>query len=325
VSRVDGRHAKLAPFVRGRANLRDMTEARRGFLLGFAASGFWGLLPLYWALLDNTGAPEVISHRVVWSLVAMLMLACILRRFGDLRTVISSARNVAALGVSSVVIAVNWGFYVWGVNNGYVVEASLGYFISPIVTVVLGVLFANEHLRPMQWLSLAVAAASMLVLALEFGRPPWVALILALTFGSYGIVKRQADAGPIESLIVEMAVLSPLAIGYIIWLMATGSATVGEYGAVHGTLIAGTGLITAIPLLCFSAAVTRISMTTLGLLQYVAPTVQFGLGVFLFREPMPAIRLFGFILVWIALISFTVEMINHRHRQLKLAADATSI
>ena len=171
-------------------------------------------------------------------MVAMVILACILRQFSDLRTVRSSARTVAALGVSSVVIAVNCGSYVWGVNNG----------------------------------------------------------------GAQPRGDRQ-----------------------LIWLMATGSAAVGEYGAVHGILIAATGLITAIPLLCFSAAVTRISMTTLGLLQYVAPTVQFALGVLVFREPMPAIRLFGFILVWIALISFTVEMINHRHRQLKLAAGATSM
>jgi chloramphenicol-sensitive protein RarD len=294
-------------------------------VLGAAAYTMWGLFPLYWPLLEPAGAVEILAHRVAWSMLTMVVLVVAVRRGSQMRALLADPRTRGILALAAVVIAVNWGAYIWGVNNGHVVETSLGYFINPLVTVLMGVLVLQERLRPLQWAALGLAAPAVVGLTLEYGRPPWVALVLAFSFGSYGLAKKKANAGAVESLTFETMVLAPVAVAYIVYLVATGSSHFGGYGAGHVALLVGTGIITAIPLICFGAAATRVSMTTLGLLQYLAPTIQFALGVVVFGEPMPALRWVGFALVWLALAIFTVESVNHRRRQLRLVAEASAL
>jgi len=302
-----------------------VAETRRGFLLGFAAYAMWGLFPLYWPLLEPAGAIEILAHRIFWSLAVMAGLILALGRRRQLRKVLASPRTRGILALAAVVIAVNWGTYIWGVNNGHVVETSLGYFINPLVTVLMGVVVLGERLRTMQWVAMGIATVAVVGLTVEYGRPPWVALVLAFSFGSYGLAKKKANTGAVESLTVETLVLAPVAAGYLLWLGAQGTSTFTTEGAGHVLLVVGTGVVTAIPLICFGAAATRVSMTTIGLLQYVAPTIQFALGVFLFGEPMPAMRWVGFTLVWLALAIFTFEALTYRRRQLRLTAEASAL
>jgi chloramphenicol-sensitive protein RarD len=302
-----------------------MSENRRGFLLGLAAYGMWGLFPLYWPLLEPAGAVEILAHRIFWSLAVMLVLVVAVRRTSHLRRVLSEKRTRAILAVAAVLITVNWGTYIWGVNNHHVVETSLGYFINPLVTVQMGVVLMGERLRRMQWIALALAFVAVTALTVEYGHPPWIALLLALSFGSYGLAKKKANTGAVESLAIETMVIAPVALAYILWLSATGASNFANHGAGHAVLLVTTGLVTAVPLICFGAAATRVSMTTIGLLQYVTPTVQFMIGVFFYGEPMPPMRWVGFAMVWVALIVFTAETLNHRRRQLRLAAEAMAL
>lgn len=285
----------------------------------------WGLFPLYWPLLEPSGAIEILAHRIFWSLLVMVALVLAVRRTSQLRAVLADPRTRTILCIAAVVITVNWGTYIWGVNNKHVVETSLGYFINPLVTVLMGVFILGERLRRLQWVAMGIAAAAVIGLTVEYGRPPWVALVLAFSFGSYGLAKKKANTGAVESLTVETMVLSPVALGYIVWLSLTGSSHFANHGTGHALLLVCTGVVTAIPLICFGAAATRVTMTTLGMLQYLAPTIQFALGVFLFDEPMPPMRLAGFGLVWLSLAIFTVESLNHRRRHLQLAAEAAAI
>jgi chloramphenicol-sensitive protein RarD len=285
----------------------------------------WGLFPLYWPLLEPAGAVEILAHRIFWSLAVMAALVLVLGRTRHLGRVLGSPRSRGILALAALVIAVNWGTYIWGVNNGHVVETSLGYFINPLVTVLMGVVVLGERLRTLQWAALGIATVAVLGLTVEYGRPPWVALALAFSFACYGLAKKKANVGAVESLTVETLVLAPVAAGYILWLAGQGRSTFGTEGVLHVVLLVSTGVVTAIPLICFGAAATRVSMTTLGLLQYLAPTFQFALGVFLFDEPMPTLRWVGFGLVWLALVIFTVEAVNHRRRQLRLVAEASAM
>ena len=302
-----------------------VVETRRGFLLGAAAYGMWGLFPLYWPLLEPAGAVEILAHRVFWSLAVMLLLVVVLVRVPRLRAVVTDPRSFGILALAAVVIAVNWGTYIWGVNNGHVVETSLGYFINPLVTVLMGVVILGEQLRRPQWAALGIAAVAVVGLTVEYGRPPWVALTLAFSFAMYGLAKKKANVGAVESLTVETLVLAPVAAGYILWMAGQGITTFGTEGYAHAALLVATGVVTAVPLICFGAAATRVSMTTIGLLQYLAPTIQFALGVLLFREDMPVMRWVGFGLVWVALVIFTYEAVTHRRRQLRLAVQASAL
>lgn len=302
-----------------------MPETRRGFLLGAAAYGMWGLFPLYWPLLDPAGAVEILAHRIVWSLLVMAALVLVLRRGRRLRWLLSSPRRLTLLTIASVVIGLNWGMFIWGVNNERVVEVSLGYFINPLVTVLIGVVVLKERLRTPQWVALGIAAVAVIGLTVEYGRLPWVAIVLAFSFGTYGLMKKKADSGAVESLTFETAVLTPVALGYLAWLTLQGGSHAGSEGALHLALLAGTGVVTAIPLICFGAAATRISLTTIGLLQYMTPSLQFAIGVFLYGEPMPPTRLAGFLLVWVALAVFTVDAVRNRRRQLRRAAEAAAV
>jgi len=300
-------------------------DQRRGFFYGVAAYGLWGIFPLYWPLLEPAGALEILAHRILWSLVTVLLVVLVLRRTARVRAVFADPRARLILLGAAAVISVNWFGYIWGVNNGRVVETSLGYFINPLVTVLMGVVVLGERLRRLQWYAVVLAAVAVIVLTVDYGRPPWIALLLAFSFATYGLAKKKANVDAVESLTVETIYIAPIAAAYVGWLAWQGSSSFGAEGIGHAALFTTTGIVTVIPLLCFGAAAIRVSMVTIGLLQYIAPIVQFALGVLWFHEPMPASRWIGFVLVWIALVVFTYEAATHRRRQLRLTAEASAV
>ena len=302
--------------------MTERAEHRQGVAYGVAAYVMWGAFPLFWPLLEPAGALEILAHRLVWSLVVMAGLVVFLRRTAQFRTLVRTPRKFWLLALAGVTVSINWTTYIWGVNHGYVVETSLGYFINPLVTVLLGVLVLRERMRPVQWAAVGVGFVAVLVLAVDYGRPPWIALVLAFSFGTYGLLKKQANAGAIESLALETAVVSPLAFAYVVWLGATGEGHFTSEGIGHTLLFMSAGLITAIPLICFGAAAVRVPLVVLGLLQYLAPVLQFSLGVLYFHEDMPVGRWLGFGLVWVALVVFTYEAIRFRRSQLRDATEA---
>lgn len=293
-----------------------------GLVYGAAAYVMWGAFPLYFPLLEPSGAVEILAHRILWSSVTMGLLLLALRRTAALRALLADRRTTLLLVGAAVVITFNWGTYIYGVTTGRVVETSLGYFINPLVTVLMGVLILGERLRPVQWVALGIGFVACSVLTWDYGRPPYVALVLAFSFGTYGLLKKSAGAGAVESLALETAVLAPFALAYLLVLGSAGHFV--DLGAGHTVLLMTTGLVTAVPLLCFGAAATRVTMTSLGLLQYLAPVIQFALGVTVLGEHMPAGRWVGFGLVWVALSIFTVEALRERRRQLALIAEASA-
>jgi chloramphenicol-sensitive protein RarD len=291
-----------------------VSDQRRGLLLGVAAYGIWGLFPLYWPLLEPAGAVEILAHRVVWSCLTMGLLVLALRRGALVRSIAADRRTRSILTLAACLITVNWAVYIWGVNNGHVVETSLGYFVNPLVTVLMGVFILGERLRRWQCLALVIAALAVVALTLDYGRLPWIALILALSFGSYGLCKKQANAPAIESITVETTVIAPLALAYLGWLTWHGGSGFTQHGAGHILLLVSAGIVTAVPLVCFGGAAIRVPLVTLGLLQYITPILQFTLGVVYFHEDMPTGRWLGFALVWVALAILTVDSLHHRRR-----------
>ena len=295
-----------------------MTATRRGTLYGAGAYLLWGLFPLYWPLLAPSAPLEVLAHRILWSLVVVVVLLAVTRRVEQVRAAVRDRRRLAQIALAAVVVAVNWGTYIYGVTNDRVVETSLGYFVNPIVTVLLGVVVLGERLRPAQWTALGAAFVAVVVLTVENGSPPWIALVLAFSFGTYGLLKKTAGVGAVEGLAVETGVLLPVAAVYV---AVIGGGTFATEGVGHAALLALSGVVTAIPLLLFGAAASRIPLSTLGVLQYLAPTMQFVLGITLFDEPLPAVKLLGFVLVWCAVALFTVDLLRHG-RQLRLQVPA---
>ncbi|WP_030123922.1 EamA family transporter RarD [[Kitasatospora] papulosa] len=294
--------------------MKGKNEQRAGLLYGIGAYGMWGLVPLFWPLLEPSGAVEILAHRMVWSLGVVGIALLVLRRWAWIGELLRQPRRLGLIAIAAAVISVNWGLYIWSVNNGHVVEASLGYFINPLVTIAMGVLLLGERLRPAQWAAVATGFAAVLVLAIGYGQPPWISLVLAFSFATYGLAKKKVDMGGLESLAAETAVLFVPALGFLLWLGASGDATFMSGGAGHGALLAATGLVTAIPLVCFGAAAIRVPLSVLGLLQYLAPVFQFALGILYFHEAMPPERWAGFALVWVALILLTWDALRTARR-----------
>ena len=292
---------------------------QRGTLLGAGAYLLWGLFPLYWPFLEPSTPLEVLAHRVLWSLVVVVLLLAAIGGLDRLRAVARDRRRMAMLTAAAVVIAINWFTYIYGVSNDRVVETSLGYFINPIVTVLLGVVVLGERLRNAQWVALGAAFVAVVVLTVENGSPPWLALVLAFSFGAYGLLKKTAKVGAVEGLAIETLVLLPVAALYLAVLGATGASTFGTEGPGHALLLALSGVITAVPLLMFGMAASRVPLSTLGVLQYLAPTMQFLLGITLFDEPLPLVKLIGFVLVWFGLALFTLDLVRHHRRTSRLA------
>ena len=276
----------------------------RGTLYGIAAYSIWGLFPLYWPLLEPAGPLEILASRVIWSLVTAVILSIFLVPRASWRPFLTR-RNLALLALAAALIAVNWGVYIWAVNSGQVVEAALGYYINPILSIILGVVLLHERLAAVQWASVGLAVVAVIVLTIDYGHPPWIALTLAASFATYGLIKNRLNAGAVETLTVESALLTPLAVGYLIFLQAEGQLTFGHNGLGHTALLVLAGPITAVPLLLFAAAATRIPLSALGLLQYITPTLQFIIGVAYFGEAMSPGRWVGFGLVWLALMVLT--------------------
>ena len=270
----------------------------------------WGLFPLYWPLLEPAGAVEILAHRIVWSMVVVAVLLAATQGFRWIRDL--GRRRTLLLGLAAALITLNWGGYIYGVNSGHVVETALGYFINPLVTVALAVTVVGEKLRRAQWAAVAIAAVAVVVLTVAYGRPPWIALLLAFSFGFYGLVKKQVGVGGTQSLAIETTFLFVPALACIAVLQATGQGTLTSEGADHVALLAGGGIATAVPLMLFGAAAVRIPLTTIGLLQYVAPIIQFVIGVSIKHEAMPAARWAGFVLVWTAVIVFTWDSLRAR-------------
>ncbi|MGW0808430.1 EamA family transporter RarD [Nonomuraea sp. NPDC002799] len=284
-----------------------MPDLRRGVLFGIAAYTMWGLFPLYWPLLKPSGAWEILAHRMVWSLVAVAAVLVVRRHWSWIKELARQPKKLALLTIAAVFVTVNWGTYIYAVNTGHVVESALGYFFNPLVSVLFGVVLLRERLRPLQWVAVGFGALAVLVLAVDYGRPPWIALVLAVSFGVYGLVKKQANVAATDSLAVETLVLLLPALGYLFFLRGTGASTFGDHGAWHALLLVGGGFITAVPLLCFGAAAIRVPLSTMGLLQYIAPILQFACGVLIVKETMPASRWIGFSIVWVALAIFTYD------------------
>ncbi|MBJ7608489.1 MAG: EamA family transporter RarD [Candidatus Dormibacteraeota bacterium] len=289
-----------------------MSRTGRGLLSGAVAYLLWGLFPLYWPLLEPASPLEILAVRVVLSLVVVALLLALRHQLRALRRL--SKSTVLRLCVAGAVIALNWGGYIWGVNNGHVVETSLGYFINPIVTVGLGVLLLHERLRRVQWAAVVLGAVAVIALSVDYGRPPWLALLLAFSFGTYGLIKKTVSATPPEGLLIEAAALTLPAITVLAVLAGTGTATwIGSAATPgHLLLLAAAGPVTAVPLLFFAAAASRLPLSTLGLLQYLAPVIQFAIGVLVRQEPMTPALLGGFGLVWLALAILTLDALHQR-------------
>jgi chloramphenicol-sensitive protein RarD len=280
------------------------TRGRRGLVYGLAAYVCWGAVPLFWPLVARATALELLAQRVIWSLaVSVVLLVTTVPRgwWGRLR----STGNLVMLALAAAVISVNWGLFIWGVNHGHVVETALGYYINPILSILLGVLVLKERLSRLQWFAVALAAVAVLVLTLDYGHPPWIALTLAVSFATYGFLKKKVNGGAVETLTIESAFLLLPAVAYLVYLQAVGELTFGYLGVGHSLLLMSTGLVTAVPLLFFAAASTRVPLSTLGLIQYVAPTASFLLGVLYFHETMSPGRWVGFGCVWLALMLLT--------------------
>ena len=295
------------------------TRRREGVVYGAAAYLLWGVFPLFFPLLKPAGAVEILAQRIIWSLVAVVAVLVVGRSFGSFRAVLRERRKVMLLGIAAVLIAVNWGTFIYAVNSDHVIESSLGYFITPLVSAAFGILVFREQLRPRQALALGIGAVAVVVLAVDYGRLPWIALVLAASFGSYGLVKKIANVGAAESLAVETLILLVPAVTCVTVLQAVGPGTFTEDAPGHPLLLMASGVITAVPLLLFSASVTRVPLTVIGMLQYLAPVLQFLVGLVIVGEAMPASRWIGFGLVWLALVVLSADLL-HAARRTRLAA-----
>ena len=303
------------------------SQVRRGTLYGAAAYLIWGVFPLFFPLLEPAVPVEILVHRVAWTLLVCAVILTLVRGWRQVRDVTRSPRRLLLLAAASVFIAVNWGVYIYGVNSGQVVQTSLGYFVTPIVTVLLGVVVLRERLRPLQWTAVGIGAVAVAVLAVNFGSLPWIALTLAFSFGFYGLLKNRVGrgVGALTGLSVEAALLTPIAVAAIAWFELTGRGTFTQDAPGHAALLVVTGLVTAVPLLFFAAAARRVPLTTIGLLQYLAPVLQFAIGVVVLSEPMPAGRWFGFALVWVALVVLTIDLLRTTRSRIRLARAAEAM
>ena len=286
-----------------------MSTRRQGLVYGLGAYLLWGVFPLYFPLLEPTTPLEILAHRIVWSLLVLLVVLTVMGKWSWIRPLLRDRRRMWLLPGAAVTIALNWGVYIYGVNSDQVVQTSLGYFINPLVSVLFGVVLLGEHLRRWQWAAVALGAVAVVVLTIDYGGLPWIALTLAISFGTYGLLKKTLDMGAVESLSAETAILTPFAATYLAVLMVNGTSAMQTEGPDMVALLAALGVITAIPLLLFGAAATRIPLTWIGLLQYTAPVLQFLIGVLVYDEPMPASRWVGFALVWSALAVLAADTV----------------
>ena len=298
--------------------MNESTRSRDGFLAAAAAYGLWGLLPAYFVALDPSGPVEILAFRIVLSLIFCLAILAIMRRLPRTAALLRDPSILRLSALAAVLIFINWSVYVYASLNQFIVEAALGYFINPLVTVALGVIVLKEKLRPLQWGALSLAVAAVVVLAVGYGSVPVISLTLAFSFGFYGFVKNRM--GPavksLDSLTLETLWLTPIALGLLVWVYLTSGLSLGTLGPWHTALLLMAGAVTSIPLLFFGAAARRLPLSVIGLMQYLAPIMQFVFGVAIMGEPMPLERWIGFSLVWVALVILSVDALSHRRNRL---------
>ena len=287
----------------------------KGIWYAIGAYVLWGLFPIYWKWLQHVPALQVLGHRILWSFLLLIMVILVSRQWSSFRLRALTMRVIPIYMAAALLIAVNWLTYIWAINAGYVVESSLGYFINPLLSVLLGVVFLRERLRPLQWLPVGLAAVGVLYLALVYGSLPWIALTLAFTFGFYGLVKKTAPLGSLYGLTLETGILFLPALGYLLLAGISGQGAFLRSGTISDLLLVGAGLVTTVPLLMFASAAQRIPLSLVGIQQYIAPTLQFLLGVLVYREPFSPARLAGFGIVWMALVIYAVEGFIAQRRQ----------
>jgi chloramphenicol-sensitive protein RarD len=286
-----------------------LKNTKTGLLFGVSAYILWGLFPLYWPLLEPAGALEIVGHRAVWSLVFCVIALSITKAIKPALATMRRPKVFAKLLAATALISVNWIVYIWATNNGHVVEASLGYYINPIIMIAIGIILLKEKMRKLQWVSVSIAALGVLVLTIDYGRLPWVALALALSWGTYGFIKKQLGLGALEGLGIETAIAAPFYLAYLNWIGVEGS---GHFGSGLGLtlLLIGSGVVTAIPLLLFNGAGNRLPYTVIGLLQFITPTLQFSIGVWVRHEDMPTARWAGFLIIWLALVVLATDLVR---------------
>lgn len=279
----------------------------KGTLNGLGAYILWGFFPIYWKLLHDVPALQVIGHRIGWSFLLLIAVILLTKQWKDFRAAALKPKTIGIYAIAGVLLSINWLVYVWGVNAGFIIETSLGYFINPLFSVLLGVIFLRERLRSAQWVPIGLAAAGVIYLTITYGRLPWIALSLAFSFGLYGLAKKLAPLGSLYGLTLETAIVFPFALVYLVLVGFAGTGSFLREGSLTDLLLIGTGAVTSIPLLMFASAAREIPLTMIGVLQYIAPTLQFLVGIFLYHEPFDHSRLIGFSLVWLALIIFWIE------------------
>ena len=297
----------------------DSKLSPSGLALAVAAYGLWGFLPIYFLLLDPSTPIEIVAWRIVLSLVFCVVLLAITRAFRPFAGLLRDRRIMGLSALAGILIAINWIVYVYGSTNGFVVEAALGYFINPIVSIGLGVIFLRERLRVGQWVAVAISVLAVLVLAIGYGQPPYISLALAFSFGFYGYIKNRmgGQVSAVAGLTLETAWLVPVAVVALVVVQVSSGITLGSSGLSHAVLLSLAGIITAVPLLLFAGATRRLPLSVMGFIQYFAPVLQFVFGVAVLLEPMPLERWIGFALVWVALIVLSVEAVIHRRRAVR--------
>ena len=286
-----------------------MSRYKTGLLFGVAAYTIWGAFPLYWPLLQPATPLEIVSHRAVWSLFFCLIALGLSKQLKSTYTLLKNPRVFIRLLLAAALISVNWIVYIWGVNNGHVVECALGYYINPLIIIAFGVIMLREKMRKLQWTAVGFGALGVLVLTIDYGRLPWIALALAVSWGSYGLVKKQLNLGALEGLAIETLLSLPFYGGYLIYIGLNGTGHLGSSPGLSILLISA-GIVTAIPLLLFNGSTTRLPFTIIGLLQYITPTLQFSIGVWVRHEAMPTARWAGFLIIWAALITLGIDLIK---------------
>lgn len=297
------------------------SEKSTGVAFAIAAYAIWGVLPIYWKLLLSVPSLEVLSHRVIWSFVFVTCLILLSRQWGEVRKVLADRRQVTYLLFASFMITINWGFFIWAIQNGHVLDSSLGYYINPLIAVLLGVLVFKEKLNRWQLIAIGSALIGVVILVVEFGRFPWVSFVLAITFALYGALKKAIRTASIISLAIETAIILPIALGYVLFRQAGGQGALGGESTAVTLLLLGAGAITAIPLLLFAEGAKRIPLATLGFTQYIAPTLMFILGVFVYHEAFKLVNAISFGFIWLAVLIYSISQSGMLKRSMKISQE----
>ncbi len=305
--------------MRQSADLSASAPAKAGAWAAAACYLLWGAFPLYWKQLATVNSVELIAHRYVWTCVLVAIRIAAQRRFGEVRAALATPGRFAVNALSATLLTANWLVYVWGVNTGHVIETSLGYFLVPLVNVAAGRWVLHEHLRRLQWIAIALAAIGVALMIFQIGHPPWIALALAGTWGGYGLMRKKSPLGALLGLTVETLLIVPFAFAFLLWRESTGLAAFGHADARTHTLLIGAGIITAVPLVLFAYAARRIRLSTLGLLQYLAPTVQFAIGVAVYHEPFSRDRAASFAFIWLGLALYTADNLWTQRKKFRAA------